>query len=104
LPENMLSIGIIAVGFVLVMVAVFLPKIVKLRRPVTAEEALPSATSDSLRALERVEDSTLKLEEASRELFGRLDTRSRMLIRLIEEAELKIRELDERLPKRGDRA
>lgn len=95
--EQALTMVIIALGFLLVVASVVLPRLVKSR----GMDSEPSSGSgrpvseDDLRSLQRIEDGIIRLEESSRELFGRLDTRSRALIRLIEEAEIRIQKLED---------
>lgn len=98
--EDPISLVIVIVGFFLVLAALALPRI--MRKQVDHAATLPA---DNLRsaenaALERVEKSLLELEETSRELFGRLDTRTRVLIRLIEEAEIQSQRLEKLLDQR----
>ncbi|MCK6438691.1 MAG: hypothetical protein L6Q71_00640 [Planctomycetes bacterium] len=84
----------IVLGFVFVLASVALPRIV---RPRAAAQASGQAQADRLdfRALERIDRSMVQLEETSRELFGRLDTRTRVLIRLLEDAEVKTQQLEQ---------
>jgi hypothetical protein len=96
--DQTIILAIIGTGLVLVLVSMFLPRLVKQKGQGAAEEKWN--VPDDVRALERVEESTLKLEESARELFGRLDTKARMLIRLIEEAEVTLKRLEEQAGER----
>jgi hypothetical protein len=95
--ENALTLVIVSLGFILVVVSIALPKLAKNRHGDPVESGRPKGTENELRALERVEDSTLELEETARDVFGRIDTRARMLIQLIEEAEVRSNRIEELL-------
>lgn len=86
----------IVLGFVLVLASLALPRLIRPRASAQGGTASPG-TSDrfDLRALERIDRSMVQLEETSRELFGRLDTRTRVLIRLLEDAEVKSQQLEQ---------
>jgi hypothetical protein len=90
--EQALTMVAIFAGFALVVISLILPRLAR-ERGGNIETLTPRGADEDLRALERIEDGALKLEEVSRDLFGRLDTRARMLIRLIEEAEVRANEL-----------
>ncbi len=91
-------------GFALVIISLILPRLVRERGRQPESAAAPHAVEEDVRALERIEDGALRLEEVSRELMGRLDTRARVLIRLIEEAEVRAKELQAVLERTGEDA
>lgn len=92
--ENALTLVIVVMGFILVAVSVVLPKFVRNRHGKAVSSGRPQGSESELRNLEKIEDSTLELEETAREVFGRIDTRSRILIQLIEEAEVRSAKLE----------
>lgn len=78
-------------------VSIVLPRLAKGREASQGRSGRPEGTENELRALERVEDSTIELEETARDIFGRIDTRTRVLIQLIEEAEMRSNRIEELL-------
>lgn len=92
--ENALTLVTVVMGFILVAISVVLPKFVRNRHGQAVQSGRPQASESELRNLEKIEDSTLELEETAREVFGRIDTRSRILIQLIEEAEVRSAKLE----------
>ncbi|MCA8939726.1 MAG: hypothetical protein KDB07_07965 [Planctomycetes bacterium] len=90
--DDLLTLVLMFAGFLLVVISAFLPRIIG-KKAVVDDSNVSGARAQEVRALERVEDNLLKLEETAREAFGRIDTRSRLLIRLIEESEVRRREI-----------
>gem|GEM_PF-5222770 len=89
-----LTLVLLGGGFLMILASVLVPKLVKPPRQV-GDDSVTRARTTELRSLERVEEGVLHLEETSRELFGRIDTRARMLILLIEEADASCRKLEQ---------
>ena len=117
--DNVVTLMIVIAGFILVMVSIFLPRIVRSKAPrvPTMPTRLPAVAnaprggqppapmlSGAEHTSERIDGDLLRLEESARELFGRLDARSRVLIRLIEEAEVRAQELERLIQKGKHRA
>lgn len=86
-----LNLVMIIIGFLLIIASLALPKMLRKKGEQAAATYQPT---DEMRALERIEQGMLKLEDTSRELFGRLDTRARALIRLVEEAEVRAQHIE----------
>lgn len=98
-----LVLGMIVAGFFLVIASMAFPRLVKNKKLAQLTSEAETHTHE-VRALERVESRLLELEETSREIFGRLDTRARLMIRLIEEAEVKRQQLEEMVASRRGEA
>ena len=95
---DIVTLVVVTVGAVFVLLAIFLPRMLKTRGADGEPAGAPVSTAGHDReraAMERVEQAVIQLEETSRELFGRLDTRARVLIHLIEEAEVRTRRIEE---------
>lgn len=88
-----LTLILLFAGTALVLASMLVPKLV--RPPRSKDDDSPMrARQAELRSLERVEDGVVELEETARELFGRMDTRARVLIHLIEEADASARKIE----------
>ncbi len=90
--DDLVTMIIILVGFILVLASLFLPRFVKpkISRTLNSKQLVKE---QEVRTLERVEEGLLELEETARQLFGRIDTRVRSLARLLEDADRKVQEL-----------
>ena len=96
--NELLNILIIAAGFIMIVASMALPRIFRPRPEVDARGyPLAKPVSEDRRALERVEQGLIQLEETSREVFARIDTRTRVLVRLIEDAEVKAKQLEDQI-------
>lgn len=82
---------IIALLVGLLVVLVVLPRMMR-RKSADSSPAL-SRPSPDVRSQEQMEDLVVKLHDIGRELMGKLDTKIRILNRLIEEADEKISKL-----------
>ena len=92
--DDPITLVMVVTGFILVLASLALPRMMR-KQVQAAENSMGQLKPAETAALERVEQSLLELEETSREVFGRIDTRTRVLIRLIEEAEVQAQRLEQ---------
>lgn len=92
-----MAFSIAVMGFLFIMGAIVLPRFRKRRRSPTPRPA-PGGfvpTPDEEARLNEARDRLINLENFANRSFARLDTRVRLLNRLIEDADVRIRQLEE---------
>jgi hypothetical protein len=92
LPENMVGPLALIVG--LLIIVLLIPRALKKKPADSGATSSRPADAASIRTREQIDDMIVKLDDIGREVYAKLDTKIRILNRLIEEADEKIRKLE----------
>lgn len=98
------AFSLVVVGFFLVLGALLLPRFLQ-RANRAKKRVLPQTVSfvptpEEERELNKARELLIHVDDFSRQAFAKLDTKLRLLNRLIEEADVKIRRLESQIAAR----